>query len=126
MSADGTLYVGVLRLRLHLPNAHSLKDRRALVRRALDRLRSRLPVSAAEVGPSERWQSATLGVVTVSGDRAVVQEALDRATALVASALAGEALVVGRAVDLQTHDALGPFGVEASLLEKTGHGEDEA
>jgi uncharacterized protein YlxP (DUF503 family) len=120
------MYVGVLRLRLHLPGARSLKDRRALVRRALERLRSRLPVSAAEVGDSERWQAATLGVCTVSNDRAVVTDTLDRAAAMVASALAGEALVVGRARDLQAHDALGPFGVEDALREKTGDAEDEA
>ena len=92
------MVIGLLRLRLHLPAAHSLKERRAVVRRAADRVRARFNVSIAEVGDQERWQVATLAVSAVSTERGHVGEVLDKVTAAVASAVAGEALVTGREV----------------------------
>ena len=122
------MVIGLLRLRLHLPAAHSLKDRRAVVRRAADRVRARFNVSVAEVGDQERWQVATLAVSAISTERGHVAEAwyvvahrsqpldtvgvdrseavqvaevLDKVTAAVASAVAGAALVSGREVAFQ-------------------------
>jgi hypothetical protein len=98
------MVIGFVRLRLHVPAAHTLKDRRAVVRRALDRVRARHPVSAAEVGDTTRWQLATLAAVTVSNDRAVVQEVLDKVTSTVVSAVAGEAVLLRRDVQIDSYD----------------------
>ena len=58
-----------LNLELRIEGAHSLKDRRQVLRSLKDRLRNSFNVSVAEVEPSELWQSATVGVVAISHSR---------------------------------------------------------
>ena len=58
-----------LNLELRIEGAHSLKDRRQVLRSLKDRLRNSFNVSVAELDPSELWQSATLGVVAISPSR---------------------------------------------------------
>ncbi len=102
--------VGLLRLRLHIPEARSLKDRRAVVRRAVDRVRARYKVSVAEVGDLAQWQSATLGVSMVTNDRAYANEVLDKIVSTVASTVAGVALLTHREMDLVTYGDDEPLG----------------
>ena len=59
--------VALLSLECYLPMAQSLKDKRMVVRRIKDRLRS-LNVAVAEVAHQDLWQRAGLGVVTVATD----------------------------------------------------------
>jgi uncharacterized protein len=56
-------------LELRIEGAHSLKDRRQVLRSLKDRLRNSFNVSVAEVEPTELWQSATIGVVAISHSR---------------------------------------------------------
>ncbi len=58
--------VGLLTLEIHLPYSHSLKEKRAVLRKLRDRLRSRFNIAVAELDHRDVWQSATLGVVSVS------------------------------------------------------------
>ncbi len=58
-----------LTLELRIEGAHSLKDRRQVLRSLKDRLRSSFNVSVAEIDPTDLWQSATLGVVAISSSR---------------------------------------------------------
>jgi uncharacterized protein YlxP (DUF503 family) len=73
------VFVGILRLSLHLPGAHSLKDKRKVVRSYKDRVRSRLQLSIAEVGDADRLQLATLAVVAVSPESETCYEMLANA-----------------------------------------------
>ena len=124
------MVIGLLRLRLHLPAAHSLKDRRAVVRRAVDRVRARFNVAVAEVGDQERWQVATLAVSAISTERGHVNEVLDKVTAAVASAVAGAALVSGRELAFVVYpdDEALPGGSDmddaSGLMEKFGGSEE--
>jgi uncharacterized protein YlxP (DUF503 family) len=58
--------VGLLTLEIHLPYAHSLKEKRAVLRKIRDRLRARFNVAVAELDHRDVWQVATLGVVSIS------------------------------------------------------------
>lgn len=58
--------VGVLTLEIQIPYAHSLKEKRAVLRKMRDRLRARFNVAVAEVDHRDVWQQATLGVVSIS------------------------------------------------------------
>jgi uncharacterized protein YlxP (DUF503 family) len=58
--------VGVLTLEIQLPYAHSLKEKRAVLRKMRDRLRARFNVAVAELDHQDVWQRATLGVVSIS------------------------------------------------------------
>ncbi len=58
--------VGVLTLEIQIPYAHSLKEKRAVLRKIRDRLRARFNVAVAELDHQDVWQRATLGVVSIS------------------------------------------------------------
>ncbi|HEX5411858.1 MAG TPA: DUF503 domain-containing protein [Terriglobia bacterium] len=58
--------VGLLTLEIHLPYSHSLKEKRAVLRKVRDRLRSRFNVAVAELDHRDVWQVATLGIASVS------------------------------------------------------------
>lgn len=73
------MFVGVGRITLRIPGARSLKDRRRVVSSYKDRVKARLSVSVAEVGPSEDHQLATLGIALVARDAAEAEELLSRA-----------------------------------------------
>jgi uncharacterized protein YlxP (DUF503 family) len=70
--------VGLLTFELRLDHAHSLKDKRQVVKSLKDRLRSRFNVAVAETGEQEMWQRAMISAVTVSSDRRAAEEALQR------------------------------------------------
>ena len=61
--------VAVLTLEIHLPYAHSLKEKRVVVRKIKDRLRARFNVAVAEMDHQELWQRAVVGVVSISSDQ---------------------------------------------------------
>jgi uncharacterized protein YlxP (DUF503 family) len=58
-----------LTLELRLEAAHSLKDKRQLLRSLKDGLRKHFNVSVAEMDEGPLWQRATVEVVAVSGSR---------------------------------------------------------
>ena len=70
--------VGLLTLHLHIPHAHSLKDKRKVLRALKDRLRGRSNVSVAEIEFQEKWQRSVVGIVTISETEARAQEVLER------------------------------------------------
>jgi uncharacterized protein YlxP (DUF503 family) len=72
------MVVGVLRLTLYIHGATSLKDKRQVLRKVVDRLRSRFNVSVAEVGDQDIWQKAVVGITAVSNDHSFVNEVLDK------------------------------------------------
>lgn len=68
--------VGLLILEMHLPYAHSLKEKRLVVRKIQDRLRARFNVAVAELDHQDLWQRAVVGVVSIASDRAVLEKVL--------------------------------------------------
>ena len=72
------MVVGVLRLTLYIHGAASLKDKRQVLRKVTDRLRSRFNVSIAEVGDNDVWQKAVIGFCAVANDHSFVDEILDK------------------------------------------------
>ena len=73
------MVVGVLRLRLRIPENDSLKGKRRVLRQIIDRLRSRFAIAVAETGFQDSHQDAELGLACVSNDRRVCNALLDRA-----------------------------------------------
>ena len=73
------MVIALLTLEVHVPHAQSLKDKRMVVRRLKDRLRSKFNVAVSEVGHQDLWQRAQIAVVTVGSDEGYVQQALQLA-----------------------------------------------
>jgi len=65
--------VGVLTLEIHIPYSHSLKEKRAVLRKMRDRLRARFNVAVAELDHQDVWQHATLGVVSISNSQPLLE-----------------------------------------------------
>jgi hypothetical protein len=63
------LPIAYLTLELRIEAAHSLKDKRQVLRSVKDRLRNSFNVSVAEIDATDLWQRATLGVVSISDSR---------------------------------------------------------
>jgi uncharacterized protein YlxP (DUF503 family) len=61
--------IAFLTLDLRIEAAHSLKDKRQVVRSVKDRLRNSFNVSVAEIESSNLWNQATIGVVSISDSR---------------------------------------------------------
>ena len=70
------MVVGLLQMEVHLPEAHSLKDKRSAVKGLKDQLRAHFNVSAAELDANEKWQRAALGIAAVGDDRRYVEGCL--------------------------------------------------
>jgi uncharacterized protein YlxP (DUF503 family) len=68
------MVIGVVKARLSIPEARSLKDKRSVLRSLKDRALNRMNVSVAEVGGQDLWQTAELAFVTVAAEHARVQE----------------------------------------------------
>lgn len=79
------MVVAVARIELHIPESHSLKAKRQVVRRVLDRTKAKFHASASEVDAQDVWQRAVLGFAVVSGDRTHAQEMIDKITRFVES-----------------------------------------
>jgi uncharacterized protein YlxP (DUF503 family) len=68
--------VGLLTLEIHIPDAHSLKDKRQVLRSLKDRLRSHFNVAVAELEHQDTWQRAQVGVVSLSNDSAHLEQSM--------------------------------------------------
>ena len=67
-----------LRFELHLPDCHSLKEKRAILRPLVEGLRRQLSVSVSEVDHHDTWQRCGLGVAVVAADGGRLEALLER------------------------------------------------
>jgi uncharacterized protein YlxP (DUF503 family) len=74
------IVIALLTLDIHIPHAHSLKDKRMIIRSLRDRLRTKFNVSVAEVNHQDLWQRAQMSVVTVGSDEGFLQKVLQEAS----------------------------------------------
>lgn len=72
------MVVGVMELSLALYDNESLKDKRSVVKRVINRVRSTFNVSAAEVEDMDFTDRATIGIVAVGNDRRYIEGMLDK------------------------------------------------
>ena len=72
------MIVGICHLDLIIPENHSLKGKRQVIKKIIDRVRNRFNISIAEVGDNELWQRSQLGISLVGNDRRFVNSYLDR------------------------------------------------
>lgn len=124
------MFVGFARLALSIPGAGSLKDKRQVVRKVVERLKARFNASVSEVGDNDLWQRAALGLAVVGNDSAFVRECLDKAVRFVeemylAPVLSREVEVVPVAEFYGPDDGssygTAARGTERTLAEAEGH-----
>ncbi len=104
------MFIGVLRLTLHLPDPGSLKSKRHLLRSAIDRVKSRFNVSVAEVADNDLWQRSVVGVAAVGNDHSFVNETLDKVADFVGSMHGGQILILDRVISIEPYPDDGDGG----------------
>jgi len=72
------MVIGVLRIRLGVFEALSLKDKRRVIKSLKDRLGARHNISIAEIGDLEQRQAATLGLAMIANDARFVESSLSK------------------------------------------------
>ena len=72
------MIVGVLKLNLVLPENHSLKGKRGVLKRIQARVSNQFNISVTECGDQDLWQSAILGFGVVGSSRAVIEATLQK------------------------------------------------
>jgi hypothetical protein len=121
------MFVGVLRLTLHLPEPGSLKSKRHLVRSAIDRVKARFNVSIAEVGANDLWQRSVIGVTAVGNDHSFVNEALDKVADFISSMHGGQIQVTGRDIEIVSYgDGVGEGELRTLAEAEADAARDEA
>jgi uncharacterized protein YlxP (DUF503 family) len=61
--------IAFLTIEVRIEAAQSLKDKRQVLRSLKDGLRAHFNVAVSELDPSDLWQRATLGVVSISASK---------------------------------------------------------
>lgn len=72
------MIVGVLKLSLVLPENHSLKGKRGVIKRIQARVADKFNISVGECDDQDLWQSAVLGFAVVGSSEPVVQAILQK------------------------------------------------
>lgn len=70
--------VGVLSVKLFIRNSYSLKDKRQSLKSLKDRIRNKFNVAVAEVDCQDVWQTAVVGIVTVSNSSRFVNSVISK------------------------------------------------
>jgi uncharacterized protein YlxP (DUF503 family) len=78
------VHCAAVEIDLHIPEARSLKAKRAAVKPLVEGLRRRFAVAAAEVGDLDLHRRVQVGVATVAGDPGQVTDVLDACERLLA------------------------------------------
>lgn len=72
------MVIGVLKLNLLLPENHSLKGKRGVLKRIQARVANQFNVSITECGEHDLWQSAVLGFALAGSSRPIIEATLNK------------------------------------------------
>jgi len=72
------MVVGVLKLKLLIPENHSLKGKRGVLKRIQARVADQFNVSVTECDDQDLWQSAVLGFAAAGTSQPVVEATLQK------------------------------------------------
>jgi uncharacterized protein YlxP (DUF503 family) len=89
--------IGVLTLEIRIEDAHSLKDKRHVVKSLKDRLRGKFNVAVSEIDFHDLWQRSVVAAVTVSTEQQHAEQVLHLVEREAASLLGG--MLVGSGIE---------------------------
>ncbi len=92
------MFVAVARIALAIPEARSLKGKRQIVNKVVERVRAQFNAAIAEVDDNDAWQRAVLGIAVVGNQQGFVQSCIDKILAFIEALYL--APIVSRAVEV--------------------------
>ena len=78
-----SMTVGLCRVWLRLPENHSLKEKRRVVKSLVARLHNKFNVAVAEVDDHDRWQMASLGITCVTTSESHAHQVMSSVVAFI-------------------------------------------
>lgn len=105
------MFVGVCRVTLHLHGIASLKGKRSIVKRVVERTKAKFNAAVAEVGENDALQRAVIGAAVVGNSAAHVDSMLGHVGSFIEHL--GLAAVVSR--ETEVIPLGGDIGIEASF-----------
>jgi uncharacterized protein YlxP (DUF503 family) len=91
--------IGALSVKLRLPENHSLKGKRKVVKSITSQVSHKFNVSIAETGDHDLWQAATLGITCVSNDGRHANEVLSHVVQFI-QANRGDAEIIDYEIEI--------------------------
>jgi len=64
-------------LKAYLPNCHSLKEKRGVIKSLISKIQRKFRISAAEIGYQTIWQTTEIGIVWITSEKKVGQKMLE-------------------------------------------------
>ncbi|MGF7185679.1 hypothetical protein GGQ84_001771 [Desulfitispora alkaliphila] len=71
------MLVGKIELILYIPDSHSLKEKRSVLKSIIRKVQNKFNAAIAEVDHQDKWQKSTLGIAVVGVDNAHVNSQVD-------------------------------------------------
>ncbi len=90
------MVVGISRIEIFFPEAHSLKDKRQMLKKIVDKTRAKFNVSMIEIADSNLWQKGRIGFSITGIKKDHVHAAIENVQEYV------ESLYVGEVIDCWT------------------------
>ncbi len=72
------MIIGTAAIELHIPNSHSLKDKRRVLKSIIARIRNKFNVSVSEIDSHELWGRALIGIACISNDTKYTNQVLSQ------------------------------------------------
>ena len=72
------MVIGIITLDFHFPAPNSLKSKRVILKRIIERLRAKFNISIAEVDHHDLWQRSAIGISIVGRERRFVNSVIDK------------------------------------------------
>jgi hypothetical protein len=109
---------------LLVEHAHSLKEKRAVLRKLRDRVKQRFGVTLTEVGGQDTWQRAVLGFAVVGAERAYPEETVESVVRFVDGEVTGRIIADRRdRHHYDDDDALTGTGFDSDWVPEFARGE---
>lgn len=90
------MYVAISSVEIFLPDNHSLKEKRQVTKRIVERTRSRFNISIMEINRSNLWQRAYIGFSIVGESIDQINQVVDDVHSFI------ESLYVGKIINTKT------------------------
>ena len=124
------MFVGVCRVTLHLHGIASLKGKRSIVKRVVERTKAKFNAAVAEVGENDSLQRAVIGAAVVGNSAAHVDSMLGHVGSFVehlglAAVISRETEVIPLGGDIGIDAPIRAPGGPGACYDDAGDGEDE-
>jgi len=86
------MVVGVSCIEIFFPESHSLKDKRQMIKKVVEKTRARFNISIIEVKQTNLWQRASIGFALMGINRDHVNSAIENVHRYIESLYLGEVI----------------------------------